>query len=96
MAVHCRLGSLHVNGCSGLNLNKTNNIVVPADQVDFSPLPRRAVVPGHDDVTQPAEMEVSVFLAAPASALMLRLPVRGQSVLRQPVKAADGCVRKAA
>jgi hypothetical protein len=96
MAVHRRFGSLHVNGCSGLNFNKTKNIVVPADQVDFSPLPHRAVVPGDDDVTQLAQMEVSVFFAVPAGALMLRLPVRRQSVPRQPVEAADGCVRKAA
>ncbi len=95
MAVHSRLGSLDIARCSSLNFNKTKNIGVPADQVDFSPLPRRAVVAGHDDVTQPAEMEVSVFFTAPAGALMLRLPVRRQSVLRQPVKAANGCVRKA-
>jgi hypothetical protein len=96
VAVHCRLGRLYVERCTGFNLNKTKNIVVPADQVNFSPLPWRAVVSGHDDVTQLAKMEVSVFFAAPAGALMLRLSVRRQSVLRQPVEAADGCVGKAA
>jgi len=40
-------------------------------------------------------MEVSVFFPAPAGSLMLRLPVRREGVLRQPVEAADGGVRKA-
>jgi hypothetical protein len=96
MAVHCRLGSLYVERRTGFNLNKTKYIVVPADQVNLSPLPWRAVVSGHDGVTQLAEMEVSVFFALPAGALMRGQCVWRQSMPGQPVEAADGSVRKAA
>jgi hypothetical protein len=96
MAVHGCFGGLHVTRCPRLNFNKTKHIGIPADQVDFPRLPRRAVVAGHDDITQAAEMEAGVLLAAPPGALMRRPLVRRQSMTRQPVEAADGCVGEAA
>jgi hypothetical protein len=70
--VHGCCGSLHFERCSGLNFYKTKHIGIPADQVNLSAATRRAVVPGHDRVTQLAQMEVGVFLAAPAGTLVRR------------------------
>ena len=95
-AVHGGFGSLYITRRPRLNFNKTKHIGIPADQVDFSPLSRRAVVASHDHVPQAAEMEACVVFALPAGALMLRPLVRRQSMPRQPVEAADGGVGEAA
>jgi len=96
MAVYGRLGSLHVARCPRLNLNKTQHIGIPTYQVNFSRLPRRTVVAGHNNVPQAAQMEAGVVFSTPAGALMCRPLVRRQSMPRQPVKAADGSVGEAA
>ena len=59
-------------------------------------MPRRAIVAGHDNVTQAAEMEAGIVLSAPAGALMRRPLIRRQSMPRQPVEAADGSVGETA
>src|SRR5208282_174404 len=71
--VHRRLRGLHVDRGPSLNLYKTNDIVIPADQVDFSPAARRAKVARHHHVSQLPQMEVSVFLA-PRSNLLVPGP----------------------
>jgi hypothetical protein len=92
VAVHGRFGSLYIARRPRLNFNKAKHIGIPADQVDFSRLPRRAVVAGHYHITQTAEMEASVVLSTPAGALMRSPLVRRQGMPRQPVEAADGSV----
>jgi hypothetical protein len=96
MAVDGCLGSLHVARRPRLNFNKTKHICIPADQVDFSRLPRRAVVAGHDHIPLAPQMEAGIVLTAPAGALVRRPLVGRQSMPRQPVKAADGGVGKTA
>jgi hypothetical protein len=96
VAIYGCFGGLYVARRPGLNLNKTQHIGIPADQVDFSRMPRRAVVAGHNDVTQAAEMETGVVLPATAGALVRRPLVGRQSMPRQPVKAADGGVGETA
>jgi len=67
VAISGRFGGLYAARRPRLNFNKTRQLGTPADQLDFSRLPRRAVVAGDDDVTQAAQMEVSVRFAAPLS-----------------------------
>src|SRR5580658_2037192 len=66
VAIHSRLGSLHVARCARLNLNKAKHIGIPTDQVDFSRLSRRTVVAGHDNIPQAAKVEAGVVLPAPS------------------------------
>jgi hypothetical protein len=96
VAIHGCLGSLHVTGRPRLNFHKTKHIGTPADQVDFSRVPRSAVVAGADNVARAAKMESRRHLPAPAGALMRRPLVGRQSMPRQPVEAADGSVGEAA
>src|SRR5579859_3422215 len=39
MTVYCRLRSLHLQRCTGLNFNETKNISIPTDQVDLAAPP---------------------------------------------------------
>lgn len=47
---------------AGLDLDETKNIFVPSDEIDFSMMPRRAVVTGDYHVTLAAKIEVRIFL----------------------------------
>jgi len=47
------------------------NLAIPADQVEFPAMLRRAKIAGNDAITAPPKLEISFFLASPASAQVL-------------------------
>ncbi|HUJ94867.1 MAG TPA: hypothetical protein VLW84_06370 [Terriglobales bacterium] len=52
--VHGRFCGFDVVAAAGLDLDKTEDIFVPADKVDFTVVVRRAKVPRHHDIAEPA------------------------------------------
>jgi hypothetical protein len=70
VAVNGCLRSLHVVRSPRLNLYKTKNILLPANQVNFAGTLRRAEVARYDDVPQFPEMEVGFFFAMLANVLV--------------------------
>jgi len=94
VAIDSRLGGLYIARCAGLNLNKTKNIGVPPDQVDFSMAARRTIVTCHDHVAQLAQVEVSMLLALRAGPQVPRLFIRWKCVLRHPIQTANYASRE--
>ena len=68
LAVHSSLGGFHLAGGSGFDLDETQYVSVPADEINFAVMPGRAEVPGYHNVPATAKIEIGVFLAAPAGA----------------------------
>src|SRR5580692_2878046 len=88
VTVDCRFAGFYITSGPRLHLDKAENIVFPSDEVDFSPAARRTKISRHHCVAQPAEIKVSRFLAAPASAQVGRAVFCRQSMLRQPIEKA--------
>src|SRR6185312_14070757 len=61
-------GGLHVASGAGLDFDKAEDVLVPADQVDFAAPVGRAKVPGNHGVAVSPEIEVGVLFASPAGA----------------------------
>ncbi len=53
---------------TGFDLAEAEHIFVPADEIDFAVMPRRAVVSRNHDVSTPAQIEISIFLSATTGA----------------------------
>src|SRR3984885_4121461 len=75
---------------TGLNLNKTEDIGVPANQIDFATELGRTEVSRHHDVTKLSQVEISFFFAPASGALVLREFIGRKGVQREPVQGADG------
>lgn len=73
---------------AGLDLDETENIFVPSDEIDFSMMPRRAVVTGDYHVTFAPEIEVRVFLP-PAANEKMDWNIFYALLTRNPVKYAE-------
>jgi hypothetical protein len=65
-----RLSGFNVVRSTSLDLDETEHVLVPADQINLPMMPRRAEVSRHHDVSAPAQIEISIFLAAPAGGLV--------------------------
>jgi len=74
--VYGRLRRLHIARRPSLNFNETKNIRVPADQVDLSPAARRPEIALDHHIAQLPQVEVCVFFALSAGALMPRPRIR--------------------
>jgi len=83
--IDCRLGRLHRARGARLHFNKTQDIVVPANDVDFSPPPSRAKVARHHHISQTPQMEVRILLPAPPGPLMCGNIVGWERSLGDPV-----------
>jgi len=65
--IHGCFGGFDVARRASFHFDDAQSIAVPADQVDFPSMLRRAEVAGDDGVTAPAKIEICFFLASPAS-----------------------------
>jgi hypothetical protein len=70
MAVNGGFAGLYVTGGARLHLDEAENVVFPADQVDFSMAARRAEVARDHGVTQPPQMKVGGLFAAASGAVV--------------------------
>lgn len=96
VAIDSRLRRLYGKRRAGLNLNKTQNVFVPADEINISSPPRRAEVAGNHDVAQLSQIEVGSFLAFASSALMGWGRIGRKRPLCKPVQCAQCDMNEAA
>jgi len=82
-------GGLHIAGSAGLDFDKTQDVLVPADQVDFAAPVGRAKIPGNHHISQLPQMEIGVFLASAAGAEVFIDVFRRQSAPGDPVEDAN-------
>ena len=87
--VHGRFWRLHVARGPRLNFNEAKNVCIPTNQVNLPSATRRTKVARHDGITQLSQVRISVFLTAPANALMARHRVRRKGALCNPIQSAD-------
>src|SRR6185437_507873 len=76
-------------GSSGFDFDEAKYVAVPADEVNFTPAPMRAVVARHHHISEAAKMKVSVFFAAPSGPLVRRSIVRRTNTIRNVVDCMD-------
>lgn len=93
--VHSRFGRFYIASGSGFHFDKAEDVALPAHQIEFSAMVRRTIVASDDDVALAPEIEVGLFLAAAASALVGRSGVGGKGVTGEPVECAHNCVCEA-
>ena len=96
LPVNCGFGGLHVVLGAGLDLDETQGVIVPANQVDFAATVGRTKIAGDHDVSASSKIEIGVFFATPSRAQVLRAIVRRQCATCDPVKDANRCVSEAA
>ena len=89
-------GRLHIAGSAGLDFDKTEDLLVPADQVDFAAPVGCAKIPGNHHVSQLPQVEIGVFLASAAGAEVFSAAVRWQGPAGDPVEDANCGVSNAA
>ena len=89
LPVDCGFGGLYVVSGAGLDLDEAQDVVIPANQIDFAATVRRTEIAGHHRVFTPSKIEVSVFLTTPAGAQVARTLLGWQGSARNPVKNAD-------
>lgn len=92
--IDSRLGGLHFARRSGLNFNKTKDIMVPTDQVDFSVVTGGAVIALDHGVAELAQMEVGVLFALRADALTDRTSIRRKDARREQVERSEDSARE--
>lgn len=63
----------------GFDFNKAEHIFFPTDQVNLASPQRRAKIAGHHYISQPPQIEIHIFLAAPPRTLVTG-PLFGASV----------------
>src|SRR5579862_6221208 len=90
LVVDGRFGRLYVASGPGLDFNKTEDVFVPANEVDLPSTMGRAKVTGNDDVAQFAQIEVGIFLAAASGKLMGRRLVGREHATGKRVEGAYG------
>src|SRR5580692_5344882 len=92
LAVHGGFCGLHVARSTSLDLDKTQNISVPADEIDFSATIRRAEISCHHYISAAAQEEVNIFFSPSSDAQVGGRFVRWQDMSGDPVESADGGV----
>ena len=63
--INRRFRRLYVVCRAGFDLDKTQHILIPANQINFAPPPRRTEIARHHDVPKLAQIKVGIFFAAP-------------------------------
>lgn len=69
--VNGSFGGLHIVRGAGFYFDKAQYFFVPSNEIDFSAAIWRAKISGDHDVALAAQVEVGVFFAAAAGALVL-------------------------
>jgi hypothetical protein len=90
--VHRRLCWLNIPRGSSFDLNETQYVSIPSDQVDLTFTTWRTKVASHHDIAELSQVKVSVFLASAAGLLVRRARVRSKGFVRYPIECADGGV----
>ncbi len=93
MTVYGRLRSFHIVRRPRFNFNKTKNILVPADQVDFPSATWRAKIARHHHVSQLPQVEERLFLAVRPDAQVPWPLIGGQHPLSHPIQAMNDRLR---
>ena len=70
----------------GLDFDETEHVLVPADQINFSMMPRRAEIARDHDVAAATKVEVGVFLAATAGAKVGGTEITGPLAYCDPIQ----------
>lgn len=96
LPVHCGLRRFHVVGSTSLDLNETQDVVVPSNQVDFAAPVGRSEITRDHDVPVSSKVEIGVFVTTPPGAQMLCSMVRRKRAARDPVEDANRDVSKTA
>ena len=96
VAIDGSFGRLHIVRGSSLDFDEAQHIFVPADKIDLAARMGRAEVAGDEDISAAAEVEVSVFFATAAGALVFRNFLRRKCVGAKPVEGTNGSVRNTA
>jgi hypothetical protein len=65
--IHRCLGGFHVARRSRFYFDDAQNLAVPADQIEFPAMMWRTKIASYDGLTAPPKIEISFFLAPPAS-----------------------------
>ena len=86
IAVHSGLSGLEVPFGASLDLDKTQDIPVPADQIQFAAMIGRAKISRNDRITPPTKIEVGIFFAPTARPQVFSRVVRWKEPRGQRVK----------
>lgn len=85
-----RFSGLHVVRGASLDLDEAQHIVVPADQVNFAVMARRAVITRDHLVAKTAQIEISVLFTALSDTLARSGASRRPALRRKSVQYAKG------
>ena len=72
LPVNRGFGGLYVVSGASLDLDEAQDVLMPANEIDFAVTVRRTKIAGHHRVPAPSKIEVSVFLTTPAGAQVVR------------------------
>src|SRR5208283_3679202 len=86
VAIYGSFGGLHVARRASFHFDNTQDVPIPADQIEFAAIMWRTVISGDHGVSPAAQVEISVFLAPPASALVRGCVLRRKRFRYQPVQ----------
>ena len=89
VAIHGGFNGLNGARGTGLYFDEAEHLLVPADQIEFSAMMWRTIVPGDDDVAFPSKIEIRLFFAATTGTLVRGHVLRGKSVGSQPIQCAQ-------
>jgi len=89
VAIDGQVGGLDVEGGAGLYFNKTKDIAVPSDEVEFATAAWGAEIAGHNDVAELAQIEVRRFFSAPPGLMVLSYLFGTTSVFKEPVESLE-------
>ncbi len=78
LPVNCGFGGLHIVCGAGLDLDETQGVIVPANQIDFAATVGRTKIAGDHDVSASSKIEIGGFLPSLSGAQVLRAIVRRQ------------------
>jgi hypothetical protein len=92
--IHRRLRGLDVERSTRLNFNETQNIGVPADQVDLSPAARRPEIAFHHHIPQLPQMEVGILFSLRPGALVPRPRIGREHAVPNPIQSVNDGSRK--
>ena len=96
LAVHGGLGGFNVPSSARLDLDKAEHIFVPADEVNFSVMPRAAEVARNHNVPASAKVKIGVFLPATAGTVVSGNVLRHATLWSDAIKKTEDGLSDAA
>jgi hypothetical protein len=85
MTIYGGFGRLDVMRRPSFHFDKTQDVPIPADKIEFAAIMRGAVVAGDDRIAPPAQVKIRVSFAAPAGTLLRGHVLRRERSCCQPV-----------